>query len=36
MSAHLFVHEKPMKSITLQEFSLDQNDKEKMTVKDKN
>ena len=35
MSAHLFVHEKPMKPIILQEISSDRNDKLKITVKDK-
>ena len=35
ISAHLFLHEKPVKPITLQEISYNWIDKVKMTVKDK-
>ena len=34
ISEYGFFHEKPMKPINIQEISYDQNDKEKMTVKD--
>ena len=35
MSAHLFLHEKPVKSVTIQKNSYDRNEKAKMTAKDK-